>query len=150
MASEIADRLKQDVIKAMKAKEKERLGVLRQVQAAIKQQEVDQRRELTDQDVLQVLQAYAKKVRDAAEGAEKAGRDDLAASAQSELQVVQAYLPAALSDAELDAVVQEAIAEVGATGPRDMGQVMKAVMPRITGRAEGSRVSALVKQKLAG
>jgi hypothetical protein len=150
MASEIADRLKQDVIKAMKAKEKERLGVLRQIQAAIKQQEVDQRRELTDEDVLQVLQAYAKKVRDAADGAEKAGRDDLAANARTELQVVQAYLPAALSDAELTAVVQEAIAEVGATGPRDMGKVMKAVMPRITGRAEGGRVSALVKQKLAG
>ena len=150
MASEIYDRLKTDVIKAMKAKEKERLGVLRQIQAAIKQVEIDQRKELDDPDVLQILQSYAKKVRDAADGAHKAGREDLAAAAQTELEVVQTYLPAELSDAELGALVQEAIAEVGAAGPQDMGKVMKAIMPRVTGRAEGGRVSAMVKQKLVG
>jgi len=150
MASEIAARIKDDVIKAMKAKEKERLGVLRQVQAAIKQVEVDERRELDDEDVLKALQSYAKKVRDAADGAAKAGRDDLAAAAQTELEVVQQYLPRELTDAELGALVDEAIAEAGATGPADMGKVMKTIMPRVTGRAEGGRISAMVKRKLSG
>jgi uncharacterized protein YqeY len=150
MASQIADRLKADVIAAMKAKQKDRLGILRQVQAALKQIEVDERRELTDEDVLKALQAYAKKVRDSADGAQKAGRDDLAAEAQAELAIVQEYLPQPLTDDELAAIVEETIAEVGAGGMKDMGKVMQAVMPKVTGRAEGGRISAIVKQKLAG
>ncbi|HOX25075.1 MAG TPA: GatB/YqeY domain-containing protein [Candidatus Krumholzibacteria bacterium] len=150
MPSQIAARLKADVIAAMKAKDKERLGVLRQVQAAIKQVEVDTRVALDDAGVLKVLQAYAKKVRDSIEGAEKARREDLVAASQAELALVKSYLPAELDDAELAAIVDAAIGEVGAAGPKDLGKVMKAVQPRVVGRAEGARVSAMVKARLAG
>lgn len=150
MPSEIAARLKQDVIAAMKAKEKARLGVLRQLQAAVKQVEIDKRIELDDAGVMTVLQAYGKKVRDSLESAEKAEREDLAAAARAEMVIVKEYLPAELSDDALAAAVDEAIAESGAEGPRDMGKVMKAVMPKVTGRAEGGRVSAMVKSRLAG
>jgi uncharacterized protein len=150
MPSEIASRLKEDVIVAMKARDKERLGVLRQLQAALKQVEVDERRELDDAAVIKVLQAYAKKVRDTLSSAEQAGRDDLAQGARFEHALVETYLPAAISDDDLAAAVEAAIAETGATGPKDMGKVMQAVMARVTGRAEGGRVSAMVKSKLVG
>jgi uncharacterized protein YqeY len=150
MSSEIASRLQADVVAAMKAKDKERLGVLRQLQAAIKQVEVDERKTLDDEGVIEVLMGYAKKVRDSLDSAEKAGREDLASGARQELTVVQGYLPAALGDDELAAIVDEAIAETGAASPRDMGTVIKTVMPRVKGRAEGARVSAMVKSKLAG
>jgi len=150
MPSAIAAQLKQDVIAAMKAKDKPLLGVLRQLQAAVKQVEIDTRKELDDDGVLKVFQAYAKKVRDTLESAEKAGREEMAAEARTELAMVKTYLPAELSDDELAAAVDEAIAEAGAQGPQDMGKVMKAVMPRTAGRADGSRVSALVKQILVG
>jgi uncharacterized protein len=150
MSSEIKNRLQADVVTAMKAREKDRLGVLRQLQAALKQFEVDKRRELDDQTVMQVLQAYAKKVRDSLSSAEQAGREDLATAARAELALVESYLPAPLTDDELDALVVAAIAETGAAGPRDMGKVIQAVMPQVVGRAEGGRVSALVKSRLAG
>lgn len=150
MPSEIASRLQQDVVAAMKARDKERLGVLRQVQAALKQVEVDERRELDDAAVIKVLQSYSKKVRDSLASAEQAGRAELAAAARAELALVQGYLPAALDDGALAALVDEAIAAAGATGPRDIGKVMQAVMPRVAGRADGSRVSAMVKSRLGG
>ncbi len=150
MPSEIAARLKQDVITAMKAKEKARLGVLRQLQAALKQVEIDQRIELDDEVVLKVLQAYAKKVRDTLASAEKADRPEMVADARAELELVKTYLPAELDDAALGVAVDEAIAEVGAQGPQDMGKVMKAVMPKVGGRADGGRVSAVVKSRLVG
>jgi uncharacterized protein YqeY len=150
MPSEIADRLKADVIVAMKAKDKETLGILRQVQAAIKRVEVDERTELDQDGVIDVLMKYAKQVRDSLDAAENAGRDDLAAAARTELDLVQSYLPAALSDDELVAMVDAAIAETGAQGPKDMGTVIKAVMTRVKGRAEGARVSAAVKSRLVG
>lgn len=150
MASEILDRLKQDTIAAMKAKDKERLGILRQVTAAVKQVEVDQRIELGDAAVLEVLQKYAKKVRDSLDAAQKAGRPEAAAEAETELAVVKAYLPAELSDEELAAIIDAAVAGSGASGPRDMGQVMKLVLPQVTGRADGGRVSAMVKARLVG
>jgi uncharacterized protein len=150
MPSEILARIKQDTVAAMKAKDRERLGILRQVSAAIKQVEVDERRELDDQGVLAILQKYAKQVRDSLEAAEKAGRSEAVAAAEAELVIVREYLPAELDDAALGAIVDEAIGETGASGPKDMGAVMKAVMPRVTGRADGSRVSAMVKSKLVG
>jgi len=150
MSSVIAARLQADVIAAMKAKDKERLGVLRQLQAAIKQVEIDTRKELDDDDVLKVLMAYAKKVRDTLESAEKAAREDLAAGAREEQAIVQVYLPAALGDDELGAIVDEVIAETGAASPKDMGKAIKGVMARVKGGAEGARVSAMVKSKLVG
>ena len=148
--SELTDRVQSEVIAAMKAKQKQRLGILRMVQAAIKQVEVDERRELADADVLKVLSSYARKVKDQIKGARDGGREDLATAAEAELAVVSEFLPTELTDAELEAVVRESIAETGATGPQDMGKVMKVVMPKVAGRAEGGRVSALVKQILSG
>jgi uncharacterized protein YqeY len=148
--SETATRLQQDVIAAMKAKDKERLGVLRMLQAAIKQVEVDERRELGEQDVIRILAAYARKVKDQVKSYGDGGRADLLAAAESELAVVASYLPAELDDAELEGIVAAVIAECGATGPADMGKVMKPVMAQVAGRADGGRVSALVKRLLAG
>ena len=150
MPSATAARLQADVIAAMKAKDKERLGVLRQMQAAIKQVAIDTRTEPDEDGVIKIVMAYAKKVRDSLDAAEKAGREDLAAEARQELALVQVYLPAALSDDELGAIVDEVVAETGATSPKDMGTVIKGVMARVKGGAEGSRVSAMVKQKLVG
>lgn len=150
MPSAIAERLKQDVVAAMKAKDKDRLGVLRMLQAALKQVEVDERKELQDEDVMRILQSYAKKVRDAQDGARKAGREELIAANDAELAIVQSYLPAAMPDAELAALVAEAVRETGAAGPKDMGKVIQAVKARVAGQAEGARISAAVKQALQG
>ena len=149
-SSELATRLKTEVVTAMKAKDKDRLGVLRMLQAAVKQVEVDERRELSDTDVVKILTSYARKVKDQLAGAESSGRPEAVAQAQAELAIVQEFLPAEMDDAALEKAVKEAIAESGAAGPQDMGKVMKAVMPKTAGRADGSRVSALVKKLLAG
>jgi uncharacterized protein YqeY len=147
--SETGARLQQEVVAAMKAKDKERLGILRMLQAAIKQQEVDGRRELDESDVIRVLTSYARKVKDQLQSARDAGRAELVAQVEREAAVVSEFLPAELPDEEIEKLVREAIASVGATSPRDMGQVMKAVMPKIAGRADGSRISAIVKRVLA-
>ncbi len=149
-ASELAARLQQDVIAAMKAKDKARLGVLRMLQAAVKQVEVDTRAELDDDAVVKVLQSYRKKVRDSLAGARESGRDELVAQAEAELVVVESYLPAELDDAALEALVREVIAETGAESMKDMGRVMKAVLAKAAGRVDGSRVSPVVKTLLAG
>ncbi len=150
MASGIAVKLKNEVIAAMKAKDRERLGVLRMLQAAIKQVEVDERRELADPDVLKILSSYGRKVRDQIQSYGEGGRPELLAQAEAEMAIVNEFLPAGLSDAELEAVVRECVAEVGAQGPQDMGKVMKALMPKVAGRADGGKVSALVKKALVG
>ena len=147
--NELAARLKQEVVAAMKARAKDRLGVLRMLQAAVKQIEVDERRELDDADIMKVLTSYARKVKDQIASYGEGGRDELLAAAKAEMAIVAEFLPAELTYAELETIVREAVAETGAAGPGDMGKVMKAVMPRTTGRADGSRVSALVKQVLA-
>jgi uncharacterized protein YqeY len=145
---ETAQRIQQATVAAMKAREKERLGVLRMLQAAIKQVEVDERRELEEDDVLKALAGYARKVKDQIAAARESGRTDLLERAEQEMALVNMFLPAELSDAELERIVRAAIADVGATGPRDLGKVMKAVLPEVTGRAEGARVSGLVKKLL--
>lgn len=147
--SETAARLQSEVVAAMKAKDRDRLGVLRMLQAALKQVEVDERRELTDDDVIKVLASYQKKVKDQLRSFREGGRDDLVAGVEAELAVVEEFLPRALDEAELETIVRQAVAETGASGPADMGKVMKAVMPRTAGRADGSLVSALVKRVLA-
>lgn len=147
--SETAARLQSEVVAAMKARDRARLGVLRMMQAALKQEEVDGRRELAESDVLRVLASYARRVKDQRQGARDAGRAELADQAERELAIVAEFLPAELTDAEIEAIVRETIAEVGASSPRDMGSVMKAVMPKVAGRAEGGRVSAAVKRLLA-
>jgi uncharacterized protein YqeY len=147
---ELAARLQQEVVAAMKARDKDRLGVLRMLQAAVKQVEVDERRELDDDDVVKIISSYARKVKDQIASYGEGGRAELLAAAETELAVVSEFLPAALGEAELEAIVREAVAETGAAGPQDMGKVMKAVMPRTAGRADGAQVSALVKRLLVG
>ncbi len=148
--SEIAARLQSEVIAAMKAKDKQRLGVLRMLQAAVKQVEVDERRELDDADVMKILGSYGRKVKDQIKSYGDGGRQELKAAAEAELDIVAEFLPAEMSDEDLEKIVRDAIAEIGAAGMPDMGKVMKVVLPRTAGRADGGRISALVKKLLAG
>ncbi len=147
---ERADRLKLETVTAMKAKDKDRLQVLRMMSAAIKQIEVDTREELDDDDVVKVVRSYAKKIKDSIQGARDAGREEMIPALEAEMAVVQEYLPAEMDDAILEGLVREAIEETGAVSMKEMGQVMKAAMTKIAGRAEGGRVSAAVKKLLAG
>lgn len=147
---ELAQRLQSDIITAMKAKEKGKLGILRMVQAAVKQVEVDERRDLDDGDVTKIIASYARKVKDQIRSYDEGGRLELAAEARAELELVSEYLPAELGDDELEQIVRATVEKTGAAGPQDMGKVMKAVMPATAGRADGSRVSALVKKVLLG
>ena len=135
---------------AMKAGDKRRLGAVRLILAAIKQKEVDERKELTDPEVLAVLEKMLKQRRDSISQYEQAGRTDLADQEAFEVGVIQAYMPAALGDAEIAALIEEAVAATGAKAMADMGKVMAIVKPKIQGRADMGAVSARVKQRLAG
>ncbi|GAP65346.1 transamidase GatB domain protein [Mizugakiibacter sediminis] len=146
----LKDRLNEDMKAALKAGDKARLGVLRLVGAAVKQREVDERIALDDAQVLAVLEKMLKQRRDSLAQFEQAGRDDLAAQERYEIGVIEAYLPAKLSDAELDQLIAAAIAESGATSARDMGKVMAIVKDKAAGRADMGAVSKRVKDKLAG
>ena len=143
-------RLTDDMKTAMKAGEKESLGVIRLVNAAIKQREVDERIELDDAQVLAVLEKMLKQRKDSVTQYEGAGREDLAAIERFEIGVIQAYLPAQLSAAEIEAIVAKAVADSGAASPKDMGKVVALVKPQVAGRADMGQVSTLVKQKLGG
>ncbi len=145
----LADRIRADLTTALKARESVRANALRMLIAAFKNAEIEKRAPLTDDDQLGQVQKAVKVRREAIEGAVKAGRADLQAQEEAELAVLTAYLPAQMSDAELDAAVAAAIAQAGATGPQDMGKVMKALMPAIAGKADGAKASAAVKRKLA-
>lgn len=142
--------LTEDMKTAMKAGEKDRLGVIRLINAGLKQREVDERIEITDAVVLAVLEKMVKQRKDSISQYEAAGREDLAAVERYELGVIQAYLPAQMSQAEVEAAVIASIAESGATGPQDMGKVMAVLKPKVAGRADMGALSGLVKSKLAG
>lgn len=144
MKTEINNAVKE----AMKSGDEVRKRTLRMTLAAIKQIEVDRRISIDDAAVLSILQKEIKLRKEALEEAKKAGRDDLAADAQAEIDVLMAFLPKAPSPEELLALVQAAIAETGAVGPADMGKVMKVLLPRLAGRAPGDQVSALVRELL--
>ena len=146
----LKQRIQDDVKVAMKAKDKARLGTLRLVTAAIKQREVDERIELDDTQVLTILEKMIKQRRDSIAQYEQAGRTELAAQELSEITIIQDYMPEGLSDAEIAALVESAIAGAGASSMKDMGKVMGQLKPKIQGRADMGQVSALVKQKLAG
>ena len=139
-----------DVKAAMRARETARLSTIRLLLAAIKQREVDERIELTDADVLAVIDKMIKQRRDSVTQFEAGNRVDLAAAERAEIAVLEGYLPARLSDAEVDAVIDEAIAAAGATGISAMGKVMAAVKGKVAGRADMGAVSARIKAKLAG
>ncbi len=143
-------RITDDMKAAMKAGEKDRLGVIRLILAALKQREVDERIELDDTQVTAVLEKMLKQRKDSIEQYTAAARDDLAAVERAEVTVIQAYLPEPLGEAEIDLIVARAISESGASGPRDMGKVIALVRPQLAGRADMGKVSDLVKRKLAG
>ena len=142
--------LTEDMKAAMKSGEKDRLGVIRLINAAIKQKEVDERIEMTDALVLAVLEKMVKQRKDSISQYEAAGREDLAAIERYELGVIDVYLPAKLGEAEVLAAIDAAITETGATGAADMGKLMAVLKPQLAGQADMGQVSALVKQRLAG
>lgn len=150
MASQLKQRIQEDVTAAMRAKDKPRLGVLRLVTAAIKQVEVDSRSELDDPAVLAVLEKMLKQRRDSFAQYSDAGRTDLAEQEDFEITLIETYMPAALPAEELAALIDAAIAESGAGSMRDMGKVMGLLKPRVQGRADMAAVSAAVKDRLAG
>ena len=144
----LKQRLQDEMKTAMKGGDKQRLGVIRLMLAAVKQREVDDRAELTDDQILAVLDKMVKQRRDSVTQYEQAGRTELAAQENYEIGVIQEFLPAALSEAEIAEIVTEAIAASGATSMKDMGKVMGIVKPRVQGRADVGAVSALVKNRL--
>ena len=141
--------LTDDMKAAMKSGDKERLGVIRLINAAIKQKEVDERVEMTDELVLAVLEKMMKQRKDSISQYEAAGRDDLAAVEKMESAIIQGYLPQPLSQAEIEALVAQAVADTGADGPQAMGKVIAVLKPLLAGRADMGAVSALVKAALA-
>lgn len=143
-------RLTDDMKAAMKGGDKERLAVIRLVNAAIKQREVDERIQLDDAQVLTVLEKMIKQRRDSVSQYESAGREDLAAQERFEIEVIQAYMPQALGETEIDALIEAAIAETGASSGRDMGKVVGALKPKVAGRADMGAVSARIKARLGG
>jgi uncharacterized protein YqeY len=142
-------KLTEDMKTAMKAGEKDRLGVIRLINAAIKQKEVDERVEMTDPLVLAVLEKMVKQRKDSIGHYEAAGREDLAQVERYELGVIDAYLPAKMDEAAITACIAAAKAETGAAGPADMGKLMAALKPRLAGQADMGLVSQLVKKALA-
>jgi uncharacterized protein YqeY len=146
----LKQQLQADMKAAMKAGDKRRLGVIRLVNAAVKQREVDERIELDDSQVLAVLDKMLKQRRDSIAQYEQAGREDLAEQERFEVEVCQAYMPQPLSADEIAAMIDAAIAETGAAGMKDMGKVMGLLKPKVQGRGDMGAVSAEVKQRLAG
>jgi uncharacterized protein len=144
----LKDRITEDMKGAMRAGEKERLATIRLALAAIKQREVDERITLDDAQVLSVLEKMIKQRREAITQFEAGARADLVAKETAEIAVLQAYLPAQMSEADLDALIAEAIASSGAASVKDMGKVMALVKPKAAGRADMGAVSARIKQKL--
>ena len=144
----LKDQLQADMKTAMKAGDKPRLGVIRLMMAAIKQREVDERIALDDAQVLAVLDKMVKQRRDSVEQYGAAGRQDLVDVERFELEVIQGYLPAALDEAELAALVEDAVTASGAAAMSDMGKVMALLKPRVQGRADMGAVSTLVKRRL--
>jgi len=144
----LKDRITEDMKSAMRAGEKERLGTIRLALAAIKQREVDERISLDDAQVLAVLEKMIKQRREAVTQFEAGGRADLVSKENAEIALLQSYLPAQMSSAEIDALIAEAIAATGAASIKDMGKVMGFVKPKVQGRADMGAVSARIKQKL--
>ena len=147
--STLKARITDDMKSAMRAKEKERLGVIRMALAAIKQREVDDKIELDDTQVTAVIEKMLKQRRDSIEQFESAGRTELADQEKFEVSVLQEYMPEALSEAEIAAAIDKAIADTGASSIKDMGKLMGTLKPQLQGRADMGAVSGLIKQKLA-
>ena len=145
----LRDQISNDLKHAMRTGDARKRDAIRLLTAACKQKEVDERKTLADADVVAIIDKMIKQRRDSIEQFEKGGRQDLADTEKFEMSVLQAYMPQALSEAEIAEAVAASIQESGATGPADMGKVMAVLKPKLAGRADMSKVSALVKAKLA-
>lgn len=146
--SALKSRINEDVKSAMRARDKLRLGTLRLITAAIKQREVDDRIELNDDQVIAVLEKMLKQRKDSIEQYGKAGRDELAAVEAAEITIITEFMPAQLSDTEVDALIGEAISATGAASMKEMGKVMGQLKPKLAGRADMGAVSAKIKARL--
>jgi hypothetical protein len=142
-------RIQEDMKSAMKARESDRLSAIRLLMAAMKQKEVDERLELDDAAIIAVIDKMIKQRRDSISQYENAGRNDLAGKERFELDVLSAYLPQPLSEAEIDALIESAVAQSGAASMQDMGKVMGLLKPQMAGRADMGAVSARIKARLA-
>ena len=145
----LKQQLVEDMKAAMKSGDKHTLGVVRLINAAIKQREVDERIELDDAAVIAAMEKMVKQRKDSVSQFDAAGREDLSAVDRAEIVVIEKYLPAKLGEAEILAAIDAAIAETGASGPADMGKLMGALKPKLAGQADMGLVSALVKKKFA-
>lgn len=148
--SALKDRITEDMKTAMKAKDSERLGTIRMITSAIKQREVDERIQLDDSQVLAVVEKMIKMRKESIAQFQSGGREDLVAKEQKEIDLLQAYMPQQLSDAEVDALVAQAIAESGATSIKEMGKAMALLKQKAQGRTDMASVSAKLKAKLGG
>lgn len=146
----LLDTLNSDLKTAMKAGERDRAELIRNLKSDLKYREIEKREPLTEEDMLKVLASAAKKRRDAIEQFEKGGREDLVARERGQLELIEDYLPKGLSEAEILDIVDKAIGESGAAGPADMGKVMKIVMPAVGARADGNLVRKIVQTRLSG
>ncbi|GAC42967.1 GatB/YqeY domain-containing protein [Paenibacillus popilliae] len=145
---DLSQRLNEDMKQAMKSQDKFKLSTIRMVRSAIKNVEIDAKRTLNDDEVLEILDREIKQRKDALQQFESAGRDDLAGSVRDEIEILTQYLPAQLSEEEIKEIVQQAIQETGASSKADMGKLMGALMPKVKGRADGKLVNTIVQQYL--
>ncbi len=147
--AELFQKLQEEMKAAMKGGDKDRLSTIRMLISEIKKVQIDSKKELTDDEILSILQKYVKQRKEAYEQYSKAGREDLANKELKEIEIVQEFLPQPLSEEEIVKIVQQTISDLGASSIKDMGKVVKAVMEKVKGRAEGSVVSKIVKEKLS-
>jgi hypothetical protein len=145
----LKERLDAELKEAQKAKDTIRVNVIRMLKASIKNREVEKIGELTEQELLQAVNSQIKTRLEAIDGFRKGGREELAKKEEAEMAILKKYLPEQLSQEEIKALIEKAVIETGAAGPRDMGKIMKALMPDVTGKADGKLVSELVKEKLS-
>ena len=146
----LKDRVLQDMKEAMKARDQLRLSTLRLLVSEIKNKEIDAKGELKDEDILALIQKAVKQRQDSIAQYEKGGRQDLAEKEKAELEILKAYLPEELSKEAILKIIDQAIAATGASSPKEMGKVMREVMPKVKGRADGKLVNELVRKRLAG
>ncbi|MHB8173262.1 MAG: GatB/YqeY domain-containing protein [Nitrospirota bacterium] len=146
----LKERLNADMKEALKAHDAARLSTIRMIISSYRNKEIDSRKDLDDEGILGVLSTAAKQRRESIEQYGKAGRQDLVDKESAELDVIQSYMPQQMGKEEIEALVNEAMAESGAKGPADMGKVMKVLMPKVKGRADGKLVNELVKKALGG
>ncbi len=141
--------LQEEMKQALKAKDTERLSVIRMLISEIKKVQIDKKKELSDEEIIEVIQRYAKQRKESIKQYRDAGREDLAQKEEKELEIVSKFLPEQLSEEEIAKIADEVIQETGASSMKDMGKVMKVIMEKVKGRADGSVVSKIVKEKLS-